>query len=112
MLVLLAIALRGTNTTERVAAGRAVLAFLNRGMDLVLVATHDIEVIELLDGTYDAHHFREQIADGSMTFDYRIHPGPSSTRNAIAMLELLEYPEELVAEALATINWQSRRAEY
>jgi hypothetical protein len=101
---------RGTNTTERVAAGRAVLAFLNRGMDLVLVATHDIEVIELLDGTYDAHHFREQIVGGAMTFDYRIHPGPSSTRNAIAMLELLEYPEDLVADALATIDWQSTRS--
>lgn len=71
---------------------------------LVLVATHDIEVLDLLGGSYGAHHFREEIADGAMTFDYRIRVGPSSTRNAIALLELMQYPAELVADALRAIN--------
>jgi hypothetical protein len=97
---------RGTNTTERVAAAYAVLAYLNRGTDLVIVATHDIEVIDLLGDTYAAHHFREEIADGTVTFDYRIHDGPASTRNAIALLQLMRYPEELVADALAALEWR------
>lgn len=99
---------RGTNTTERVAAAYAVLAYLDRDTDLVLVATHDIEVIELLGDAYAPYHFREQIADGALTFDYRIHAGPSDTRNAIALLELMGFPGDLVADALATIDWQSR----
>lgn len=99
---------RGTNTTERVAAASAVLSYLNRGNDLVFVATHDIEVLELLGDGFDAYHFREQVDDDVLTFDYRIHSGPSSTRNAITLLRLMEYPEELVAEALAAVDWASR----
>lgn len=99
---------RGTNTTERVAAAYAVLSYLNRGIDLVIVATHDIEVIGLLGDAYASHHFREEIADGTVTFDYRIHDGPSSTRNAIALLRVMDYPDALVADALAALDWPER----
>ena len=95
---------RGTNTPERVAAGYAVLRYLNRDNDLVVVATHDIELVGLLGETYDARHFREEIGDGTITFDHRIRSGPSSTRNAIAMLALLGYPAELVADAEARLS--------
>jgi DNA mismatch repair ATPase MutS len=101
---------RGTNTTERIAGAYAVLRYLNRGLDIVVVATHDVEVLDLLDGAYVPLHFREQITDGALTFDYRIRPGPASTRNAIALLELMQFPEDLVSDALETIDWQSRRA--
>ena len=100
---------RGTNTTERVAAAAAVLAYLNRGTDLVIVATHDIEVLDLLGDAYAAHHFREKIVGDTLNFDYRIHDGPSSTRNAIALLEVMGYPAELVADACAALDWQQRR---
>lgn len=100
---------RGTNTTERVAAAAAVLAYLNRGTDLVIVATHDTEVLSLLGGAYVAHHFREELASGEVTFDYRIHEGPSSTRNAIALLEVMGYPRDLVADASAALDWEQRR---
>lgn len=84
---------RGTNTTERIAAAYAVLAHLNRGLDLVVVATHDLEVLGLLGDEYTPHHFREQITDNVLTFDYLLQPGPSSTRNAIALLEYMKYPK-------------------
>ena len=100
---------RGTNTTERVAAASAVLAYLNRGADFVLVATHDIDVMDLLGDSYVAYHFREQVDGKALTFDYHLHPGPSSSRNAIALLQLMEYPEELVADALAAVGWHGRR---
>jgi DNA mismatch repair ATPase MutS len=98
---------RGTNTTERVAAAYAVLAFLNTGLDLTVAATHDLELLELLNGTYAMHHFREQVGDDGLTFDYLIRPGASSTRNAIALLQVMQYPESLVADALATVARQS-----
>jgi hypothetical protein len=47
-------------------------------------------------------------ADGQMTFDYRIHDGTSSSRNAIALLDVVKLPAELVAEVVATLDWQSR----
>ena len=100
---------RGTNTTERVAAAYAVLAYLNTGLDVAVAATHDIELLELLRGTYAMHHFREQVADDGLSFDYLIRPGASSTRNAIALLKVMEYPESLVADALATVEWQRNR---
>ena len=91
---------KGTNTTERIAAGKAVLAHLNRGPHIVLVSTHDIELAELLyrDG-YELHHFREEVVDGKLVFDYQLHTGPLTTRNAIRILELYDYPSELIAEA-------------
>lgn len=100
---------RGTNTTERVAAAYAVLAFLNTGHDLAIVATHDLELLELLEGTYAMHHFREQVAGNGLTFDYLIQPGASSTRNAIELLKVMQYPESLVADALAAVEWQRDR---
>lgn len=91
---------KGTNTTERIAAGKAVLAHLNRGPHIVLVSTHDIELAELLDRDgYELHHFREEVVDGKLAFDYRLHTGPLTTRNAIRILELYDYPPELIAEA-------------
>ena len=94
---------KGTNTTERIAAGKAVLARLNRGPHIVLAATHDIELAELLHGVgYELHHFREEVADGQLIFDYQLHTGPLTTRNAIRILELYDYPPELIAEAYDT----------
>ncbi len=101
---------RGTNTTERVAAAYAVLAYLNTGHDLAVAATHDIELLELLKGAYAMHHFREQVADDGLTFDYLIQPGASSTRNAIALLKVMHYPNSLVADALAGVEWQRDRS--
>ncbi len=100
---------RGTNTTERVAAAFAVLKYLDRGLDIVVVATHDLEVLDLLNGEYAPHHFREQIVHDELTFDYQIQPGPSSTRNAIALLKFMHYPDGLVGDAVANLDWQERR---
>ena len=95
---------RGTNTTERVAAGHAILSYLNAGADIVLVATHDLELLPMLEGAYAPFHFRERIEAGALHFDYTIRPGPSSTRNAIALLELTGYPPAIVEDALRSVE--------
>jgi len=95
---------RGTNTIERVAAAKAILEYLNRGEHIVMVATHDIELAELLDQQYESHHFREIIQNGQMTFDYQLQKGTSSTRNAIAILELFGYPKSIVGDALEVVD--------
>ena len=95
---------RGTNTVERIAAGKAVLARLAASPHLVAVASHDLELVPLLHGTYAPYHFREDVAEGALSFDFRLRPGPSSTKNAIALLEWASYPPEVVADALATVE--------
>jgi len=95
---------RGTNTVERIAAGKAVLDRLATSPHLVAVASHDLELVPLLHGTYVPYHFREEVAGGELSFDYRLRPGPSSTRNAIALLEWAGYPAEVVADALGSVE--------
>ena len=95
---------RGTNTIERVAAAKAILEYMNRGDNIVLIATHDIELVELLDRQYESHHFREIIYNQQMTFDYKLQHGTSSTRNAIAILSMFGYPKPIVAEALRVVD--------
>ena len=90
---------KGTNTVERVAGGKAVLSHLNKGQNIVLVSTHDIELTQLLDQEYDLYHFSETVKDQSVDFDYLMKKGPLTTRNAINILEVNGYPAEVVAEA-------------
>jgi MutS-like protein len=91
---------RGTNTTERIAAGEAVLAWLDEGDNIVVVATHDLELLDALADRYAPYHFRERVEQNALLFDYVIRPGASSTRNAIALLRLMRFPEPLVRDAL------------
>nr|WP_281370804.1 hypothetical protein [Microbacter margulisiae] len=93
---------KGTNTTERIAAGKAVLSALNTGNNLVLIATHDLELAELLQNEYDLYHFSEQINGAELAFDYKLKKGVMTQRNAIRILELYHYPPETVAEAYET----------
>lgn len=95
---------RGTNTIERVAAAKAILDYLNNGSNIVMAATHDIELAELLDHRYESYHFREIIHNQQMTFDYKLQKGTSSTRNAIAILEMYGYSKSVVTEALAVVD--------
>ena len=48
---------KGTNTIERVSAGKAILSYLAKGNNVVFVSTHDTELNELLKMEYDLYHF-------------------------------------------------------
>jgi hypothetical protein len=90
---------KGTNTAERVAAAKAILSYLNREDNIVIVSTHDGELSDLLSNEYDLYHFTETIEANHLQFDHRIKPGRLKTRNAIKILELSGYPEEIIREA-------------
>ena len=49
---------KGTNTIERISAGRSVLSYLNNESNIVFVSTHDIELAYLLQSDYKLYHFR------------------------------------------------------
>jgi hypothetical protein len=108
---------RGTNAVERIAAAEAVLADLitadgrRRRPHIVLTATHDAELVDLLRETYAAYHFTDKLGSEGLIFEHRLEPGPATTRNAIALLQLHGAPESLVRHALeraATLDHQRR----
>jgi DNA mismatch repair ATPase MutS len=88
---------RGTNTLERVAAGKAVLESLGANAQ-VLVTTHDIELQHLLGPSFLTFHFVED-PELPEVFDYRLHPGISTSKNAIKLLEKVGFPPTIVREA-------------
>jgi len=89
---------RGTNTIERLASSTAVLRYMEAD-NTVLVTTHDIELQNLLDGTFTMCHFSEQVENGNFFFDYKIRNGPCSSGNAIKLLEIMHYPTSVTTEA-------------
>ncbi|HEX2866050.1 MAG TPA: hypothetical protein VHO03_03360 [Ignavibacteriales bacterium] len=94
---------RGTNTVERLGISAAVLKQLNHN-NLVLVTTHDIELQDLLDNSFSMYHFSEQVEGDRYYFDFRIKEGPCSSGNAIKLLELTGYPEQVTNEAKQISN--------
>lgn len=94
---------RGTNSVERVAIAASILRHLRDNGALLLVATHDIALAELVtvdkERAMQNFHFQESVENDAMTFDYRLHDGPAQTRNAIRVLDVSGYPQGIVDEA-------------
>jgi len=63
------------------------------------VSTHDIELADLLKTTYDLYHFTEVIKEEQIHFDYKLKRGNLSSKNAIRILEINNYPSQVVEEA-------------
>lgn len=92
--------LKGTNTIERISASASVVDWLNQYPSLAFVATHDIELTEILKNSCENVHFEEQVTEKQgITFDYKLRQGPSKTRNAIQLLQVMNYPKEVVKRA-------------
>jgi hypothetical protein len=86
---------RGTNSLERINAAIEILRYLVQHNALPLVATHDLELTDMVKDLYHCYYFSEAIGELGLVFDYKIKDGVSTTRNAIRLLEYLEYPEEI-----------------
>jgi hypothetical protein len=85
---------RGTNNRERRIGSQQYIRALAEMPVIGTVATHDLELIKLEEeiSVVANYHFREEIADGKMVFDYEIHPGPCPTTNALRIMELEGLP--------------------
>ena len=87
---------RGTNSRERLIGARAFIRELSRFPTFGLVATHDLELVKLAEEIAGAtnFHFREEVRDGKMVFDYQLRPGPCPTTNALHIMRLEGLPAE------------------
>lgn len=91
--------LRGTNTAERIGASCEILKGLSGERCLCFAATHDMELTELLQEQFDNYHFEETVADGDVLFNYRLKRGKATTRNAIQLLRVLGFREDIIRQA-------------
>jgi hypothetical protein len=88
---------RGTNNRERLIGSRAYVRALveaNGEQGTGLIATHDLELTGLAEETsaITNYHFRDDVANGRMVFDYKLHPGPCPTTNALRVMALAGLP--------------------
>ena len=83
--------LSGTNSADRTTAVRAILHRLLELPAIGALATHDLALAadERIRTAAHTIHFREEIADGVMTFDYRVREGPLQSTNALVLLRLM-----------------------
>lgn len=93
--------LRGTNTVERIAASVEILSSLAKDNVLCFLATHDIELTELLSDVFSNYHFTEEIKKDDVVFSYKLYEGAANSRNAIRLLSCLGYDDEIVNNAIS-----------
>ena len=99
--------LKGTNTQERLAASSAILEYLAGTEHFVLIATHDMELVYDMKEYYEQYFFESQIEGRDIRFDYCLKKGIGGKSNAIALLELLEFPREIVD--MAKLNMRGNK---
>ncbi len=85
---------RGTNHRERQEGSAAYIRALIGRHGAGVIATHDLTLAELAEQIDALHnyHFRDDVHDGRMAFDYRIRPGASPTTNALKIMALEGLP--------------------
>jgi hypothetical protein len=100
----------GTNTVERLAAGESVVRELlsrraaGAGAEpahIVVTATHDQEMVEMLSDVCASFHFADDVSETGLAFDYQLRSGPATSRNAIELLRIKGAPADLIARAQA-----------
>ncbi|HHX73277.1 MAG TPA: DNA mismatch repair protein MutS, partial [Firmicutes bacterium] len=101
---------RGTNSAERIPAAIEVLKYFADKNILCVIATHDLEVAESCSHIYTLYHFSERVGALGLEFDYKLHKGIATSRNAIRVLEYLGYPETIVKRAWEKAEGRQGRA--
>jgi DNA mismatch repair ATPase MutS len=85
---------KGKNNKERLIGSRAFIKKLYDLKGTGMISTHDLELVRLSDeiNAIKNYHFREEIVNGKMNFDYQIHKGPCPTTNALRIMEMSGLP--------------------
>jgi hypothetical protein len=85
---------RGTNNRERFIGSKAYIQTLTGQHGIGLISTHDLELARLADeaSSISNFHFRDDVDDEQMVFDYLLRPGPCPTTNALKLMQLEGLP--------------------
>lgn len=85
---------KGTNNRERLIGSRSYVRALVGKQCVGLISTHDLELVKLADTLPQVSnaHFKEDVIDGQMVFDYTLRSGPSPTTNALKIMRMEGLP--------------------
>jgi ABC-type multidrug transport system fused ATPase/permease subunit len=85
---------RGTNNIERLKGSSMYIKKLTETNTVGVIATHDLELVKLSDKISKVvnYHFKEEIKNGKMIFDYKLNAGPCPTTNALKIMKLEGLP--------------------
>jgi DNA mismatch repair ATPase MutS len=88
---------RGTNNRERRIGSESYIRALAGRNCLGAIATHDLELVKLAETlpAIQNKHFREDVLDGHMVFDYILRPGPCPTTNALKIMQMEGLPVQM-----------------
>ncbi len=103
---------RGTNNIERFIGSRAFVRTLAKLPTIGAVATHDLELAKLTEENeaISNYHFREEVQNGRMIFDYILRPGPCPTTNALKIMSMAGLPVD-IAELREGSHTRTKRCE-
>lgn len=95
---------RGTNNIERHIGSRAYIRALAARQVVGAVATHDLELVKLAGQIprIANYHFREEVREDRMIFDYRLRSGPCPTTNALKIMQIEGLPVEFEDSPVST----------
>jgi len=88
---------KGTNNRERRIGSESYISALVGQNCLGVISTHDLELVTLEEKLPDIrnYHFREDVLDGQMVFDYQLREGPCPTTNALKIMQLEGLPVDV-----------------
>lgn len=83
--------LKGTNSADRHKGAEALIRQLHRTKASGFVSTHDLELGQLGESVdfVQNYHFRSDIDDGKVTFDYQLRPGVCQSFNASQLMKAI-----------------------
>ena len=92
---------RGTNNRERRIGSESYIRALAGRNCLGVISTHDLELVKLAETlpAIQNKHFREDVLDGHMVFDYILRPGPCPTTNALKIMQMEGLPVQMPPES-------------
>jgi len=91
---------KGTNNRERLIGSESYISALAERNCLGAISTHDLELVKLEDRlpAIKNYHFREDVIDGRMVFDYALRDGPCPTTNALKIMQMEGLPVHLTGK--------------
>ncbi len=88
---------KGTNNRERRIGSESYISALVGQNCLGVISTHDLDLVTLAAKLPDIrnYHFKEDVLDGEMVFDYILREGPCPTTNALKIMQMEGLPVDL-----------------
>lgn len=83
---------KGTNSKDRILGTKAIIRMLSSLPSLGMLTTHDLELAALADENprlVKNYHFDDQIENNTISFDYKLKSGVSTSTNAIALMKMV-----------------------